>query len=286
VLTAIACWGEPGARGAASPNLPASAAFPLDSSEPIRCSLRRDRRRRSHPTESGARSLAAGQRRAPGSGADQLVAHLAPKQELFHLVKTHKGELSFALRDLGAAAVDGRGCRQGLNPASNEKLITAARGALGARPVSGSTSGAGQARRRRRPAAGDRSIRRSTFTPKSCAASAERLVALGSSTWQGTCWSIRARSTRTHAPGLRAAARRVGGVSCAGQPGSLDRTRSRCMSFRPKPASLRASSSSRPLRFGAGRGAHRKARSATTSGSRSGRTVFCSARGRRRHSRG
>ncbi len=53
---------------------------------------------------------------------------MAPKLEaLSTWVKTHKGELSFALRDLGSGhELMGDGAGKALNPASNQKLITAA----------------------------------------------------------------------------------------------------------------------------------------------------------------
>ena len=129
VLTAIACWGEPGARGAASPNLPASAAFPLDSNEPEPVLAPA-----APPTPlppDGNQELAPSQPASvarPAQAPTQLVAHLSPKLEaLSTWVKTHKGELSFALRDLGSGReLMGEGAGRALNPASNEKLITAA----------------------------------------------------------------------------------------------------------------------------------------------------------------
>ena len=131
VLTAIACWGEPGARGAASPSSPASAAvLPPDSNEtdepvlvpaapPVPLPPAASPEAATTPPTSISR---------PSQAPAQLAPHVAPKLEAFSTwVKTHKGELSFALRDLGSGRElmsDGAG--KALNPASNEKLITAA----------------------------------------------------------------------------------------------------------------------------------------------------------------
>ncbi|HXK17012.1 MAG TPA: D-alanyl-D-alanine carboxypeptidase/D-alanyl-D-alanine-endopeptidase [Polyangiaceae bacterium] len=131
VLTAIACWGEPGARGAASPSSPASAAvLPPDSNEtdepvlvpaapPVPLPPAASPEAATTPPTSISR---------PSQAPAQLAPHVAPKLEaLSTWVKTHKGELSFALRDLGSGRElmsDGAG--KALNPASNEKLITAA----------------------------------------------------------------------------------------------------------------------------------------------------------------
>ena len=64
----------------------------------------------------------------PSSAPSQLVSRVAPKLEaLSSWVKTHKGELGFALRDLGSGReLSSEGATRSLNPASNEKLITAA----------------------------------------------------------------------------------------------------------------------------------------------------------------
>jgi serine-type D-Ala-D-Ala carboxypeptidase/endopeptidase (penicillin-binding protein 4) len=132
VLTAIACWGEPGARGAASPAMPAAAAFPDDANEPgpvlepaaPPIPLPPDSAvavTPSVPTQAGAVAR-------PSSAPSQLVGHVAQKLEaLSSWVKTHQGELGFALRDLGSGReLLGDGAAKALNPASNEKLITAA----------------------------------------------------------------------------------------------------------------------------------------------------------------
>ena len=129
VLTAIACWGEPGARGAASPDLPAAAAFPdaVNEPDPVLAPA-------APPTPlppSGAaeppRTPAAGISR-PGQAPSQLAGRISPLLEsLSAWVKTRKGELGFALRDLGSGReLLAEGAGRALNPASNEKLITAA----------------------------------------------------------------------------------------------------------------------------------------------------------------
>lgn len=129
VLTAIACWGEPGARGAASPDQPAAsgpeAAAQLEpdpvlapSPPPIPA-----------PPESVAEVAPPPSSVArPNTAPSHLVSRMAPKLEaLSSWVKTHKGELGFALRDLGnGRELAGEGAGHAINPASNQKLITAA----------------------------------------------------------------------------------------------------------------------------------------------------------------
>jgi D-alanyl-D-alanine carboxypeptidase/D-alanyl-D-alanine-endopeptidase (penicillin-binding protein 4) len=130
VLTAIACWGEPGARGAASPNLPASAAFPSDASEPDPVLAPAAPPTPLPPQASPEPAAAAPPTSVarPSQAPSDLVPHLAPKLEaLSTWVKTRKGELGFALRDLGSGReLMGDGAGKALNPASNEKLVTAA----------------------------------------------------------------------------------------------------------------------------------------------------------------
>jgi serine-type D-Ala-D-Ala carboxypeptidase/endopeptidase (penicillin-binding protein 4) len=129
VLTAIACWGEPGARGAASADLPAAAAFPADSSEPDPVLVPAAPPTPLPPQASpDAAPAQPGSIARPGQAPSQLVSHLAPKLEaLSTWVRSHKGELGFALRDLGSGReLMGEGAGKSLNPASNEKLITAA----------------------------------------------------------------------------------------------------------------------------------------------------------------
>ncbi|MES1183028.1 MAG: D-alanyl-D-alanine carboxypeptidase/D-alanyl-D-alanine-endopeptidase [Myxococcales bacterium] len=132
VLTTIACWGEPGARGAASPALPSSADFP-ESSEPVEPDpvLAPSPPPIPAPPEHAAETAPAPAPSSvarPSTAPGQLVTRVAPKLEaLSSWVKSHKGELGFALRDLGTGReLSGDGATRSLNPASNEKLITAA----------------------------------------------------------------------------------------------------------------------------------------------------------------
>jgi D-alanyl-D-alanine carboxypeptidase/D-alanyl-D-alanine-endopeptidase (penicillin-binding protein 4) len=133
VLTAIACWGEPGARGAATPTLPAAGAFPDagadDSSEgePVPAPAA--------PPTPLPPDVAAAPPAAPATpvtrpaaSPSRLTDRVAPKVEaLSTWVKSRKAELSFALRDLGSGReLLGEGAGHALNPASNEKLVTAA----------------------------------------------------------------------------------------------------------------------------------------------------------------
>jgi D-alanyl-D-alanine carboxypeptidase/D-alanyl-D-alanine-endopeptidase (penicillin-binding protein 4) len=132
VLTAIACWGEPGARGAASPAPPAAGAFADDANEPepvLEPAAPPIPLPADSPTSVSPAPLGPGGAIArPGQAPSQLVGHIGPKVEaLSSWVKTHQAELGFALRDLGTGREllsDGGGIA--LNPASNEKLITAA----------------------------------------------------------------------------------------------------------------------------------------------------------------
>ena len=132
VLTAIACWGEPGARGAASPALPPSAAFPdaEDAAEPGPVLAPAAPPTPLPPDSADAHDLAVPPSSVarPGQAPGRVVEQALPKLDaLSAWVKTHKGDLSFALRDLGSGRelmADGAG--RALNPASNEKLITAA----------------------------------------------------------------------------------------------------------------------------------------------------------------
>jgi len=183
-------------------------------------------------------------------------------------VKTHKGELSFALRDSERSRVDGRGAAGPWNPASREADHGGC-GALGARTrFSGSTSGCWQARPAASPRAGDSQL---TAIPPSPTKSARLRRALGGARLKHVAGDVlvdQSAFDRLHAPGLRAAARRVGGVRARSTPVSLDRNSITLHVFRPKPASLRASSSSRPATFRCRRGCRnpKRARSATTSG--------------------
>jgi D-alanyl-D-alanine carboxypeptidase len=129
VLTAIACWGEPGARGAASPTLPAASAFPdgAEAPEPDPV-LVPSRPPIPAPPEPVAEEPARPSVLRPGSAPGHLLTKVTPKLEaLSNWVKTHKAELGFALRDLGSGReLAAEGATRSLNPASNQKLITAA----------------------------------------------------------------------------------------------------------------------------------------------------------------
>jgi len=123
VLTAMACWGEPGARGAASPAAPPSAAaFPDDEPAPVLAPA-------PPPTPAPPEPRVAPTPVArPAPAPSQLSSRLAPKlQALSSWVKTRKGVLGFALRDLGSGReLLAEGAEQAQNPASNQKLLTAA----------------------------------------------------------------------------------------------------------------------------------------------------------------
>ena len=129
VLTAIACWGEPGARGAASPDQPAATdpelagqaeADPVLAPSPPPIPAPPESVMEVAPPPS---SIA-----RPNAAPSHLASRMAPKLEaLSSWVKTHKGELGFALRDLGSGReLAGEGAGHAINPASNQKLITAA----------------------------------------------------------------------------------------------------------------------------------------------------------------
>ncbi|HEY6079915.1 MAG TPA: D-alanyl-D-alanine carboxypeptidase/D-alanyl-D-alanine-endopeptidase [Polyangiaceae bacterium] len=123
VLTTMACWGEPGAHGAASPAAPTgAAAFPDE--EPVLAPAAPPVPAPPEPRPS--QPLAAIPR--PSAAPSTLPARLAPKLEaLSSWVKTRKGDLGFALRDLGSGReLLAEGAERALNPASNQKLVTAA----------------------------------------------------------------------------------------------------------------------------------------------------------------
>ncbi len=124
VLTAIACWGEPGARGAASPvesaspselgaNEPEPVASPQAPPVPL-------------PPSTAPTPAPLVVRPAPAPGAlPRRIASLA--EELSTWVKARHAELGLAVRDLGTGhELLDAGAAQPLNPASNAKLITAA----------------------------------------------------------------------------------------------------------------------------------------------------------------
>ncbi len=130
VLSTIACWGEPGGRGAASPAPPGSAPLPaLSATEPDPVLTPSPPPIPAPPgpvAERAPNPLANVSR--PSSAPSHLVPRVSPRLEaLSNWVKTHKGDLGFALRDLGSGReLAGDGATRSLNPASNEKLITAA----------------------------------------------------------------------------------------------------------------------------------------------------------------
>jgi D-alanyl-D-alanine carboxypeptidase/D-alanyl-D-alanine-endopeptidase (penicillin-binding protein 4) len=130
LLTTIACWGEPGVRGPISPGLPNAAAFPegADASEPDPVLAPSPPPLPAPPEPVAEAAPAPGSIARPNTAPPQLVARVAPRLEaLSSWVKTHKGELGFALRDLGSGReLAAEGATRSLNPASNQKLLTAA----------------------------------------------------------------------------------------------------------------------------------------------------------------
>lgn len=130
LLTTIACWGEPGARGAASPDQPSAVAFPDGAHElepdPVLAPSPPPTPAPPDPVAEAAPPV--GNVARPNTAPSQLVARVAPRLEaLSDWVKTHKGELGFALRDLGSGReLLADGATRSLNPASNQKLLTAA----------------------------------------------------------------------------------------------------------------------------------------------------------------
>jgi D-alanyl-D-alanine carboxypeptidase/D-alanyl-D-alanine-endopeptidase (penicillin-binding protein 4) len=128
VLTAIACWGEPGARGAAGEaqsaanlaneaNEPEPVAVPSPPPSPL-------------PFDSGAVAPARGALSLPRPAAapSSLGARISPAVEaLSAWVKSRHADLGLAVRDLGTGReLADDGAARALNPASNQKLITAA----------------------------------------------------------------------------------------------------------------------------------------------------------------
>ena len=121
VLTAMACWGEPGARGAASPLPEVTAALPDDEPDPV---LAPAPPPTPAPPQRRIAPLATLTRPAPAPG--QLAPRVAPKlRSLSEWARTRKGDLGFALRDLAnGRELLAEGAEQALNPASNQKLLT------------------------------------------------------------------------------------------------------------------------------------------------------------------
>ena len=130
LLTAIACWGEPGARGAASPELSNPAAFPelAEGPEPDPVLTPSPPPIPAAPERRAESAPAPGSLARPGTAPPQLPTRVAPRLEaLASWVKAHQGDLGFALRDLGSGReLAGDGATRALNPASNQKLLTAA----------------------------------------------------------------------------------------------------------------------------------------------------------------
>lgn len=127
VLTGIACWGEPGARGAASPDaeapVPAAGEQETDE-EPVVAPA-------PPPTPlplSSEKKPTPAVIARPAAAPSQLSARVAPKVEaLSTWVKGRKADLGLAVRDLGTGReLLNEGATQALNPASNQKLVTAA----------------------------------------------------------------------------------------------------------------------------------------------------------------
>lgn len=130
LLTTIACWGEPGARGAASPEGPDAAVVPEggEAVEPDPVLAPSPPPIPAAPERVAEVAPTSGSVARPNTVPSQLVARVAPRLEaLSSWVKTHKGDLGFALRDLGnGRELAADGATRSLNPASNQKLLTAA----------------------------------------------------------------------------------------------------------------------------------------------------------------
>jgi serine-type D-Ala-D-Ala carboxypeptidase/endopeptidase (penicillin-binding protein 4) len=124
VLTAMACWGEPGARGADSPAAVPTLAPPVavDDADPVLAPAAPPIPAPPEPKAVPSPVL------RPAQAPAQLVSRAARKLEaLSTWVKSRKAELGFALVDLGTGReLLGEGAERALNPASNQKLVTAA----------------------------------------------------------------------------------------------------------------------------------------------------------------
>jgi serine-type D-Ala-D-Ala carboxypeptidase/endopeptidase (penicillin-binding protein 4) len=133
VLTGIACWGEPGAKGAATPDelspMPsASATEEAGEPDPVLEPAVPPTPLPFESTKKGQRAPAPSFVARPAPAPAQLATRVAPKLEaLSSWVKTRRAELGFALRDLGSGReLLAEGAGKALNPASNQKLVTAA----------------------------------------------------------------------------------------------------------------------------------------------------------------
>lgn len=129
MLTGMACWGEPAPRGAATPaNLPAFAPQPPPSGEPdpvLEPAAPPTPRPPDGATAAPPRPTFVAR---PAAVPSALSGRVAPKlQALSAWAKKRHAELGFALRDLGSGReLLAEGAGKALNPASNQKLLTAA----------------------------------------------------------------------------------------------------------------------------------------------------------------
>ncbi|RYZ03003.1 MAG: D-alanyl-D-alanine carboxypeptidase/D-alanyl-D-alanine-endopeptidase [Myxococcales bacterium] len=128
VLTGMACWGEPGAKGpATAADVPAAApgALQNDESEPVSepAPPPTPLPPQARPTKPVPTFVP-----RPAPSPASLASRVAPKLEaLSAWVKKRQGELGFALRDLGSGReLLAEGAGKALNPASNQKLLTTA----------------------------------------------------------------------------------------------------------------------------------------------------------------
>jgi D-alanyl-D-alanine carboxypeptidase/D-alanyl-D-alanine-endopeptidase (penicillin-binding protein 4) len=122
----MACWGEPGARGADSP-VSAAATLPpeVDEGDPV---LAPAAPPTPAPPEAKVQAAPPTPVARPSQAPSQLTARAQRKLDaLSRWVKTRKAELGFALLDLGSGReLLTEGAELALNPASNQKLVTAA----------------------------------------------------------------------------------------------------------------------------------------------------------------
>lgn len=124
VLTAMACWGEPGARGADSPASTVATLPPeVDEGDPVLAPAPPPT-----PAPPEAKAAPPSPVARPSQAPSQLTARAQRKLDaLSSWVKTRKAELGFALLDLGSGReLLAEGAERALNPASNQKLVTAA----------------------------------------------------------------------------------------------------------------------------------------------------------------
>jgi D-alanyl-D-alanine carboxypeptidase/D-alanyl-D-alanine-endopeptidase (penicillin-binding protein 4) len=124
VLGAMACWGEPGARGAASPVEQAPSEAEANEPEPV---AEPQAPPIPLPPAAGASTAPLNVVR-PMPAPNALASHLTgPAEALAAWVKGRHAELGLAVRDLGTGRdLVEAGAARPLNPASNAKLVTAA----------------------------------------------------------------------------------------------------------------------------------------------------------------